>query len=91
MPFNNTDLEDNSLIRDFLRRREAKLRAEVLVEGQILGRAQALREVLQAKFGAVPGAVDDKIRTASTEALQSWLLRALDAPTLEAVFAPAVR
>jgi hypothetical protein len=57
-------------------------RAEGLAEGE----ARVLVRQLTRKFGAVPGAVRQRIDTASLEQLETWCDRVLDATTLDEVF-----
>jgi Domain of unknown function (DUF4351) len=57
-------------------------RAEGLAEGE----ARVLVRQLTRKFGAVPGAVRQRINTASLEQLETWCDRVLDAATLDEVF-----
>jgi predicted transposase YdaD len=57
-------------------------RAEGLAEGE----ARVLVRLLTRRFGAVPGAVRQRIDTASLEQLEIWCDRVLDATTLDEVF-----
>ena len=52
-------------------------------EGEVRGRAEALIEVLTLKFGPLPSATLDTVRTASTEQLRTWNTRVLTADTLQ--------
>ncbi len=57
------------------------------VAGKIEGRAEILLCQLRKRFGAIAETVTDRLRAASTDELDRWALRTLDAPTLDAVFA----
>ncbi len=57
-------------------------------EGRQEGEALALQRLLARRFGEVSPAVLDRIGAASREQIEAWLDRVLEAPTLEAVFAP---
>jgi predicted transposase YdaD len=69
----------------------AEGRKEGREEGREEGRAQALRETLerqlQHRFGSIPDARHSTIEQATATALERWIDRAFEAPTLEAVFA----
>ncbi|MBL8754627.1 MAG: Rpn family recombination-promoting nuclease/putative transposase [Planctomycetes bacterium] len=56
-------------------------------EGLKEGRAATLLHLLTRRFGALPAAVEARLRNASTELLERWTDRVLDAPALDAVFA----
>jgi hypothetical protein len=61
-------------------------------QGLEQGRQQALSELigkqLTRRFGALPHAIEDRLREASPADLKAWGEAVLDAPTLESVFAP---
>ncbi len=63
-------------------------RREGRQEGRQEGEALALQRLLARRFGEVSPAVLDRIGAASREQIEAWLDRVLEAPTLEAVFAP---
>ena len=67
-----------------------QLRAEGKTEGRAEGLAEGegrvLVRLLTRKFGAVPGAVRQRIDTASLEQLETWCDRVLEATTLDEVF-----
>jgi predicted transposase YdaD len=48
--------------------------------------ASNLRRLLAKRFGPIPTEVELRISAASLEELEAWFDRAIDAPTLEAVF-----
>jgi len=50
------------------------------------GQARTLLRLLQRRFGSVPEAVRERVSSADVNALDQWLDRVLDAPTLDAVF-----
>ncbi len=61
-------------------------KAEGLREGLREGQAKTLLRLLGRRFGSVPEAIQQRVSAASIEALDQWLDRVLDAPTLDAVF-----
>jgi predicted transposase/invertase (TIGR01784 family) len=61
------------------------LRAEGEARGEARGRAEALRQLLTLKFGPLPPAAADAVRTASTGQLETWTARVLTADTLDEV------
>ena len=63
------------------------LRTEGRTEGEALGRAEALVQVLTVKFGTLPEGVPAKVRTASSTQVQEWTARAVTAEKLDEVFA----
>ena len=71
---------------------EGKLegRLEGKLEGKLEGRheeaAQLLRRLLTLRFGPLPEWAEARVNEATRERLETWTLRILDAPTLEAVF-----
>jgi len=65
---------------------EAKGKAEGRAEGEAKGEAKALVRVLERRFGRVPAKYLRAIAAAQNGQLDSWLDRAVDAPTLKAVF-----
>ena len=74
---------------------EARGRAEGEARGEARGEAKArastLNRLLERRFGRVPAAVRERVRSASVHELDAWLDALLDAPTLEAVFEHAPR
>ena len=63
-------------------------RQEGLEEGQRRGQVLSLRKVLEARFGAIPADVAERLAGASSDELTRWLDRALKADSVEAVFDP---
>ena len=57
-------------------------------QGRVEGEALALQRLLARRFGAIPPAVTAQIGTASQAQIEAWFDAAIDATTLEAVFAP---
>ena len=57
-------------------------------EGKQEEAAKLLHRLLTRRFGPLPAWVEDRLNQAPTETLEMWADRVLDAPTLEAVFAP---
>lgn len=66
---------------------EAKGRAEGRAEGEARGVAGSLLRVLERRFGRVPAKYRLAIQNGQIDQLQAWLDRAIDAPSLKAVFA----
>ena len=65
---------------------EAKGRLAGKVEGKLEGQANILRRQLQAKFGELPVAVEQRLGTAGEAELTDWAERVLFAARLEQVF-----
>jgi hypothetical protein len=59
---------------------------ELVAEGEARGEAKALIRILERRFKALPEDVLRRIGSAAPGDLESWLDRAVDAPSLEAVF-----
>ena len=61
-----------------------------MLEGKIEARheeaAQVLRRLLTLRFGPLPEGADARVNEATRDRLETWALRILDAPTLEAAF-----
>ena len=64
-------------------RREGKREGEQ--KGRRDGRAQALLDLLSARFGPVPASVKARVESATEKMLSTWTQRVLTAPTLEAL------
>jgi predicted transposase YdaD len=60
----------------------AKGRAEGLVEGEI----SVVRKLLTARFGSLPGWVEERLASASPSELETWAVRLLSAGSMEQVF-----
>ncbi|MEI6067776.1 MAG: hypothetical protein WCP96_10575 [Methylococcaceae bacterium] len=60
----------------------AKVRQESLLEGQ----AEMLGLMLRHRYGDLSDAVVNRLRLASEDQLKEWLINAISAPSLEAVF-----
>ena len=58
-------------------------------EGRQSGEAQMLLRQLSRRFGDVPESIRDRITAASSEELEEWSLRILDATRIEDVIPPA--
>jgi predicted transposase YdaD len=65
---------------------EARGRAEGEAHGRAAERAEALVEVLTAKFGPLPDSVPTTVRAASIDQMRAWTARAVTAETLDEVF-----
>jgi len=63
-------------------------RTEGLAEGITKGRVDTLRRLLTKRFGELPPSLPTRLLAASPDDLDRWTDRVLDAPSLDAVFAP---
>ena len=61
---------------------------EWFAEGEAKGKTEALVRLLGKRFGDIPPRIQQVIASAALEDLDRWFDRALDAESLEAVFAP---
>lgn len=60
---------------------------ETANRGRKEGEGAALLRLLERRFGALPEAVTTRVAEASTDEIEGWLDRVLDASSLEDVFA----
>ncbi len=58
-----------------------------LQDGRQEGEAKILTRLLQRRFGSIPAWASEKITKATSQSLEEWSLRVLDAQSLEEVFA----
>jgi hypothetical protein len=65
----------------------AEGKVEGKAEGKAEGRAEVLLRQLTARFGPLPGDLTARVRSASSDALDHWALRILDARSLAEAFA----
>ncbi|WP_029010217.1 Rpn family recombination-promoting nuclease/putative transposase [Azospirillum halopraeferens] len=72
--------------REWIAEGEAKGMAKGKAEGLHEGQARTLLRLLNRRFGPVSDTVRARVNAADLDALDRWFDRALDAPTLEAVF-----
>ncbi|MFC3609214.1 hypothetical protein [Stutzerimonas tarimensis] len=75
-----------AFVRERALRDEVTEKAEARAEGKIEGQANTLRRQLQIKFGELPGALEQRLQTASEAELAAWAERVLFAEGLEQVF-----
>jgi flagellar biosynthesis/type III secretory pathway protein FliH len=61
-------------------------RQKGLEEGRQAGEADLLLRLLARRFGTLPDAITDRVRSAGIELLEEWGLRTLDAADLDHVF-----
>jgi len=54
--------------------------------GVQLGESLIIERLLAKRFGALPEEVSRRLTLATADQLETWAMRLLDAPTLEAVF-----
>jgi flagellar biosynthesis/type III secretory pathway protein FliH len=66
-------------------------RREGVREGEARGQAKALTQVLERRFRVLPAKVRRRIAGAGPGELETWLNRAVDAATLDAVFSPSAK
>ena len=59
-----------------------------LEQGEQQGEAKALQKLLVKRFGAIPAEAASKISNASSEQIDAWLDKVLDAPSLQALLEP---
>jgi hypothetical protein len=64
----------------------AKGRLEGRLEGLLEGEAEMLGLMLRHRFGDLPDAVVNRLRHASEDQLKEWLINAITAPTVDAIF-----
>jgi len=64
-------------------------REQGLEQGREQGRVEILLRQLAARFGEVPAAVEQRVRTAHGQQLDDWAVRLLDAPAIADVFGDA--
>jgi hypothetical protein len=62
---------------------------EGMEKGLAKGKADTLLELLEKRFGSLPADVVARIHSADVRQLDDWLLRILDARSLDEVFADA--
>jgi hypothetical protein len=74
------------LIEEGLQRGRRQGRHEGRQEGRHEGSAELLLKQLQQRFGALPPAIVDRVRTGTTAELEVWALQILTAPSLETLF-----
>ena len=60
-------------------------RREAIAEGKALGMTSVLRELLEAKFGALPKWASDRLAKATPAQVERWVKKVLTAGTIEAV------
>jgi hypothetical protein len=66
---------------------KSEARAEGREEGRESARRDDLRAILRRRFGAVPEWAESRIASASAETLRDWILRCIDAATVEQALA----
>ena len=66
---------------------EVRGEAKGEARGEATGRIKLLLRMLQARFGTLPAEVTERIRSASTDDLDRWGVRLMDASALDEVFA----
>ena len=65
---------------------EVKGRAEGEAIGEVKGQARTLLRLLERRFGPITDRVRARVSGADLDAIDQWLDRVLEAPTLDAVF-----
>ncbi|MFZ4536837.1 DUF4351 domain-containing protein [Propionivibrio sp.] len=56
------------------------------IKGKLEGEALVIERLLTKRFGPLPDSARARLHTATTDQLESWVDRVLDAPSLDAVF-----
>ena len=72
--------------REWIAEGKVEGKIEGKIEGVLEGQARTLLRLLEKRFGPVSEEVRARVGGADLDALDEWLDRVLDAPTLEAVF-----
>ena len=85
MPF-VVDLMENKIFRDRYERGLAEGKAEGRAEGRVEGELKLLQVQLNKRFGGLPAWAQQQVETATSEQIEAWSLKVLDAKTLEDVF-----
>ncbi len=78
----------DSIIRIRMERQKKAALMQGEQKGRQEGRANTLVDILEQRFGTVPGQISEKIKQAGEADLRTWVSRALSAPDLETVFQP---
>jgi hypothetical protein len=81
------DFERNQTMQPYISSFERRGLERGRQEGQQEALSQLVALQLAKRFGALPAAIEDRLRGATPGQLQAWGEAVLDAPTLESVFA----
>jgi conserved hypothetical protein (putative transposase or invertase) len=79
------ELKQTRFYQDVLAEGRQEGRQEGKQEGRQEGEARLLRRLLTLRFGPLPDWAEQQLRQATTEQLEAWALRVLDANSLEVV------
>ncbi|MBF0135644.1 MAG: Rpn family recombination-promoting nuclease/putative transposase [Magnetococcales bacterium] len=63
------------------------VREDELQKARLESKASSLLKLMRHRFGQIPGWVSTKINSADTELIETWMIRILDAQSVEDVFA----
>ncbi len=77
------DMAIEQLSPGLLAEREARGEARGLAKGWAEGKVEVLLGIAQERFGEVPDDLDERLRAASEEDLDSWRIRLLRAPSID--------
>jgi len=87
------NIRENAILRDIwdtvMAEGKAEDKAEGKAEGEVIGKAQALHDMLKAKFGRVPKWADTRLRTADRSQIDRWIKQSITAKKLEDVIPKA--
>jgi hypothetical protein len=76
----------NSVLRKWYEEAFAKGHTEGHIAGHTAGHIAAIRKVLERRFGPLPGWVLERLASATSDQQERWLMRVLDAASLDDVF-----
>lgn len=79
-------LEIKTMLTEHSRSWTHQWEAQGIQKGHQEGASAILQKLLQRKFGTLPPATHRRLKDATTEELEAWSLRVLDASTLDDVF-----
>ena len=84
------DVMENEVIREWIEQGMAKGMQQGMQQGVQQGRRQGeaaiLRKLISAKFASLPKPVDERIDLATSEELERWSLRLLEAGSIGQIF-----
>lgn len=78
-------IQSNVILKEAFASVQAKGKAEGLAEGKAEGKAGMLKSQLEAKFGSIPKWALARIHSATSDQLDRWALKTLNAASLEQV------
>jgi hypothetical protein len=78
--------EEMNEVRNMLATRAEQWKQQWLLEGEQRGEAALLTRLLERRFGTLPDWARDRVQAAETAAIEEWVLRLLEAASLEDIF-----